>query len=150
MFSVLSKWFVNNLFLHFGQKKVESWAAYILVHTTTVVWLLGVNHKLLNNKTVSPHLINPGVVLLLPELRLVPELVGSSLLSIHGKSQTGGEPSPSQWPSLPLHLPQLTGSALRAAVAVGGSVGMGSPLHVGHEPAHSTVTTVQRSLIWLI
>lgn len=101
----LSKWFVNNLFLRFGQKQIGSWAVYILVCTTIEVWLLGVNCKLVNNKTMSPHLINPGIVLLLPELQLVPEFFGSSSLSIHGKSKTGGEPSPLLWPSLPLHLP---------------------------------------------
>lgn len=126
MFSVLSKWFVNNLFLHVGQKQVESWTAYILVHTT-VVWLLRVNHKQLNNKTVSPHLINPGIVLLLPELRLVPELVGSSSLSIHGKSQTGGEPSPSRWPSLPLHLPTANWECSSRCWSSGWECGDGFP-----------------------
>ena len=127
MCSLLSKWFVSNLFLHFGQKQVASWAVcIILVHTTIVVWLLRVNRKPLNNKTVSPHLINPGIVLL-PELRLVPELVSSSSLSIHGKSQTAGELSPPRWPSLPPHLPTANWECSSCCWSGGWECGDGFP-----------------------
>lgn len=85
---------MNNVFLHFGQKQVESLAVYILVCTTKAVWLLGVYCKLPNNKTVSYNLINPDTALLMGELRLVPGLVSSRSLSIHGKRQTGGELPP--------------------------------------------------------
>lgn len=94
----LSKWFVNLLILI---RKVENYLYPCTYYNSSMT----VNFKLLSSRTVSAHLISPGIVLLLPEPRLVSELVYSSSVSIHGKSQTAGDLSPSWWPSLPLHLP---------------------------------------------
>lgn len=85
MCSVYNKWFVNNPFFILDKNKLKVELVCILVHITIVVWFLSVNGKL-NNKTVSAHLINFGIVLLLPELKVVPELVSSNSVSIHDKS----------------------------------------------------------------